>query len=87
MSIIRLGDLQRVYRAQQNAKRRHDLRHYLIHRGASSAAAYRLVSRSLYADGSIDNLGLADQWITRAGERERAELFSRIATALLEQSR
>ena len=86
-NIIRLGDLQRVYRAKQRTNQRHELRHYLIDRGATSASTYRLVSRRLYADGLIDNLGLADTWINTASEGERAGLFSDIATALLGKSR
>ncbi|MGB9390001.1 MAG: hypothetical protein WCB70_08410 [Xanthobacteraceae bacterium] len=83
MEIILLGDLQRAYRAQQTTKQRHDLRRYLLERGATSASTYQLVSPCLYADGAIDNIGLADQWLALAGERDRACLFSEIATALL----
>jgi hypothetical protein len=82
-NIIRLGDLQRVYRAKQRTNQRHELRRYLIDGGATSASTYRLVSRHLYADGLIDNLGLTDTWIAGASEGERAGLFSDIATALL----
>jgi hypothetical protein len=83
MAIVRLAELQRAWRAQQNGNRRTDLRRYLIDRGASSAATYQLVSRRLYAEGAIDNLGLADHWIDTASESERASLFSDIATALI----
>ena len=82
-NIIRLGDLQRVYRAKQRSNRRHQLRDYLLNRGAASASTYQLVSRRLYADGLIDNLGLTDTWLTCASETERAGLFSDICTALL----
>jgi len=83
MSVIRLSDLQRAYLARQNSNRRHELRRYLIDGGASSASTYQLVSRRLYADGLIDNIGLTDTWIAGASEAERAGLFSDIATALL----
>jgi hypothetical protein len=83
MAIVRLDDLQRAWRAQQNSKHRTDLRRYLIDRGASSAATYQLVSRRLYAEGAIDNLGLCDAWIDTASETERASLFSDIATAMI----
>ena len=83
MSIIRLADLQRAYRAKQRSNQRHELRHYLINRGATSASTYRLVSRRLYADGLIDNLGLTDSWIASASEADRAGLFSDIVRALL----
>jgi hypothetical protein len=83
MSIVRLGDLQRAYRVKQRTNQRHALRRYLIDRGATSSSTCRLVSRSLYADGLIDNIGLTDMWIAGASEAERAGLFSDIATALL----
>jgi hypothetical protein len=83
MSTIRLSDLQRAYRSKQNASRRAALRAYLIGGIEPSAAAFRLVSRRLYADGLIDNLGLADIWISTASITERARLFSSICTALL----
>jgi hypothetical protein len=81
-----LGDLQRAYRAKQKINNRHDLRRYLIDGGAASAQTYQLVSRRLYAEGAIDNLGLADQWIAGATVTERASLFSSIVTALLGRS-
>jgi hypothetical protein len=55
----------------------------LLDRVEPSAAAYQIVSRRLYAEGAIDNLGLADAWIGTASETERATLFSDIATTLL----
>jgi hypothetical protein len=83
MAIMLLGDLQRAYRARQNSKHRNELRHYLIDRVEPSAPAYQIVSRHLYADGQIDNLGLADAWLAGASMKERATLFSEIATAFL----
>jgi hypothetical protein len=83
MTIINLSDLQRVYRAKQQTDRRHDLRRYLIDGRAASAGAFQLVSRRLYADGLIDNLGLTDMWIAGATMTERAGVFSEIVTALL----
>jgi hypothetical protein len=55
----------------------------LLDRIEPSAAAYQIVARRLYAEGAIDNLGLADAWIGTASEAERASLFSDIVTALL----
>ena len=81
--IVRLGELQRVYRAQQRSRRRHGVRQYLLDGAEPSAAAYQFVSRRLYATGQIDNLGLADIWVGTASPAERAALFSDIATALL----
>ena len=81
--LIQLGELQRVYRATQHASRRDALRSYLVDGKAPSAAAFRLVARRLYADGLIDNLGLADLWLATATVAERAALFSAIATGLL----
>jgi hypothetical protein len=83
VSIIRLGDLQRAYRAKQRSNQRHELRHYLLDGGVTSASTFQLVSRRLYAAGMIDNLGLTDTWINTASETDRAALFSDIATALL----
>ena len=83
MAIVRLGDLQRAYRAQQRTNQRHDLRRYLIDRADPSSAAYQIVSRRLYCDGAIDGLGMTDYWLSTATEAERATLFSQIATALL----
>jgi hypothetical protein len=87
MAIVKLAELQRGWRAQQNGKDRVALRRYLIDRTKPSAAAFQIVSRRLYAEGAIDNLGLADAWIGTASEAERASLFSDIATALLGGSR
>jgi hypothetical protein len=87
MSVVRLADLQRAYNSKQNASRRAALRAYLIGGIEPSAATFRIVSRRLYAEGAIDNLGLADVWVATASLAERAALFSSIATALLEQSR
>jgi hypothetical protein len=84
MSIVRLADLQRVYRARAKRRNRVDLREYLLAGTEPSPAAYQIVSRRLYAEGVIDNLGLADAWIGTATLAERATLFSDIATALLE---
>jgi hypothetical protein len=83
MASVRLGDLQRAYRAKQQINRRHELRRYLIDGGAASAGAFQLASRRLYAEGKIDNLGLCDQWMAGATMTERAGLFSDIVTALL----
>ena len=83
--IVRPDDLQRAYRARQSGQQRVELRQYLLDRADPSAAVYQLVSRRLYADGLIDNLGLCDTWIAIATEQERAILFSQIATALLGQ--
>jgi hypothetical protein len=84
--VIHLGDLQRAYRKMRLAQIRLELRIYLIERSAASAAAYRLVSRALYADSRIDNIGLTDVWVLTATEGERAALFARIATSQLRQS-
>jgi SOS response regulatory protein OraA/RecX len=81
--IVRLGDLQAVYRAQARKKRRNELRRYLINRKGPTSGAFNTVARRLYADGLIDNIGLADAWLASASEAERAALFSEIATALL----
>jgi hypothetical protein len=75
--------LQREWRSGRRHARRHDLRQYLIERQGPTSAAFNTVARRLYADGLIDNLGLADQWIACATEAERAGLFSEIATAFL----
>jgi hypothetical protein len=83
VSVIQLGDLQQAYRAKQRSNQRHELRHYLLNGGATSASTFQLVSRYLYAAGMVDNLGLTDSWIDTASEIERANLFSDIATALL----
>jgi hypothetical protein len=82
MSIVRLGELQRVYRARQKSRHRVDLRKYLRDHAEPSAAAYQTVSRRLCAKGAIDNLELADAWVGTASLPERAALFSDIATAL-----
>jgi hypothetical protein len=54
MAIVKLAELQRAYRAQQNKKHRNQLRHYLIDRTEPSSAAFQIVSRRLYAGGQID---------------------------------
>ena len=82
-TIVQLAELQRAYRAKQRSAHRAELRKYLLDRVEPSAAAYRIVSRRLYAEGAIDNLGLTDAWIGSATGTERATLFSDIATALL----
>jgi hypothetical protein len=83
MAIIKLGDLQRKWRSGQRRARRHDLQQYIIERQGPSSAAFNTVARRLYADGLIDNLGLADSWLAGASEPERAALFSEIAAAFL----
>ena len=75
MSIVRLGELQRVYRARQKSRHRVDLRKYLRDHAEPSAAAYQTVSRRLCAKGAIDNLELADAWVGTASLPERAALF------------
>jgi hypothetical protein len=80
---IQLSELQRTYRAQLHASRRDALRSYLIDGDEPTASAFRLVSRRLYADGLIDNLGLAFHWVASASLAERARLFSAITTTLL----
>ena len=82
-TIVQLAELQRAYRARRRSRHRAELRKYLLDHVEPSAAAYQIVSRRLYAEGAIDNLGLADAWIGSATEAERATLFSDIATALL----
>jgi hypothetical protein len=81
--LVQLGELQRAYRARQRGNRRGELRAYLISGEEPSPAAFRLVSRFLYANKQIDNLGLADLWLGTATTAERAALFSAIATGLL----
>ena len=83
MNTIKLADLQLQWRAQIRRERRRELRRYLIARKGPTSGAYNIVARRLYADGLVDNLGLADAWLANATESERAELFSSIATALL----
>jgi hypothetical protein len=83
MAIIQLGDLQRQWRSGRRLARRRELRDYLVERQGPTSAAFNTVARRLYADGLIDNLGLADSWLAHASERERATLFSEIATAFL----
>src|SRR5262249_4325182 len=78
----RCSDDRRAHRADRRL-RGEGGRTYLISRKGPSSAAFNTVARRLNADGLVDNLGLADQWIARASERERAALFSEIATALL----
>ena len=82
-TIIQLADLQRAYRARQRSRHRAELRKYLLDHVEPSPAAYQIVSRRLYAEGAIDNVGLVDAWLGSATEMERATLFSDIATALL----
>jgi hypothetical protein len=81
--IVRLGDIQRAYRAKQKTRHRVELRKYLLDGAEPSAVAYQTVSRRLYAEGVIDNLGLADIWVATTSLAERAALFSDITTALL----
>ena len=83
MGVVLLADLQRQWRSGRGDARRRELRQYLVERKAPTSAAFVTVARRLYADGLIDNLGLADSWLARASERERATLFSQIATAFL----
>jgi len=84
--IVHLGDLQRTYRKMRVAQIGTELRGYLIDRSGTSAAAYRLVSQALYADGRTDSFGMTDYWVLRASEGERAALFRRIATSQLGKS-
>ena len=81
--VISLGELQRQWRSGQRLARRRELRRYLIEGRGPTSAAFNTVAPRLYADGQIDNLGLAEQWIAGASETERAVLFSEIATAFL----
>ena len=83
-TIVQLAELQRAYRAKQRSRHRAELRKYLLDRVEPSPAAYQIVSRRLYAEGAIDNVGLVDAWLGSATETERATLFTDIATALLE---
>jgi hypothetical protein len=83
MGIALLGDLQRAYHARQRTKIRTELHRYLIDGDVSSAPAYRLVSRRLYVDGAIDNLGVTDFYLAGTSEGERARLFSENATSIL----
>ena len=83
MATVAFGELQRIYRARQRGTQRHNLRRYLIDGAEPSTATYQIVSRRLYAEGVIDNLGLVDSWIATATETEHAALFSDLATALL----
>jgi hypothetical protein len=80
---VNLAEWQRSARAQQNAVGREDLRGFLLENRAPPPAIFVLVSRRLYADGMIDNLGLTEHWVATATLAERAALFSAIATALL----
>jgi hypothetical protein len=84
--MVRLGDIQRVYRAKQKTRHRIELRKYLLDGAEPSAVAYQTVSRRLYAEGVIDNLGLADIWVATASLAERAALFSAIATSMLSRA-
>jgi len=81
--VILLAELQRRWRSGRRDARCRELRQYLVERKAPTSAAFNTVARRLYADGLIDNLGLADSWLAHASERERATLFSEIATAFL----
>jgi hypothetical protein len=81
--IINLGDLQRAYHARRSLEGRDALRRYLLDGDEPTAAVFILVSRRLYAEGLIDNIGLAVQWIAGVTLAERAALFSAIATGLL----
>ena len=81
--VVLLADLQHRWRSGQRNARRRELRQYLVERQGPTSAAFNTVARRLYADGLIDNLGLADSWLAHASERERATLFSEIATAFL----
>jgi hypothetical protein len=83
MATIRLNDLQRAYQNMRATRRRYELRCYLIDRDEPTPNAFCLISRRLYCDGLIDNLGLAQTWLDRASVTERASLFSLISTALL----
>jgi hypothetical protein len=78
--IVRLDDLERMYRARENARHRVELRSFILDRADPSAPIYQLVSRRLCATGLIDNLGLTDCWIDSASETERATPFSEIVT-------
>jgi hypothetical protein len=69
--IINLAELQRTYRAQLNSERRDALRRYLLDGDDPPAAIFILVSRRLYADGQIDNLGLASVDRKRNDSRTR----------------
>ena len=83
MTTIPLSDLQRGYHQNmRGSQRRYELRCYIIG-DEPTANAFCLVSRRLYADGLIDNLGLTASWLDGASLTERASLFSQIATALL----
>jgi len=83
MTTIPLSDLQRAYHQNtRGSQRRYELRCYIIG-DEPTANAFCLVSRRLYADGLIDNLGLTASWLDGASLTERASLFSQIATALL----
>jgi len=83
MTTIPLSDLQRAYHQNmRGSQRRYELRCYIIG-DEPTANAFCLVSRRLYADGLIDNLGLTASWLDGASLTERASLFSLIATALL----
>ena len=84
MTTMPLSDLQRAYHQNmRGSQRRYELRCYIIDRDEPTANAFCLVSRRLYADGLIDNIGLTASWLDGASLTERASLFSLIATALL----
>ena len=83
MGIVLLGDLQRAYRAQQVTNRRHQLREFLVERGEPTGDTFQIVARRLFVAGYVDNLGSAVLWLASASLKERATLFSEIATAFL----
>jgi hypothetical protein len=77
---IPLGDLQRKYRAAQNAAFRNGLRQYLFDGEPAAADVFFAVSRLLYGTGAVDKAGLEDAWLASASEVERAIVFTRIMT-------
>jgi hypothetical protein len=83
LRFVNLAEWQRSVRARHGAETRKDLRGFLLENRTPSPAIFVLVSRRLYAEGAIDNLGLAAHWVATATVAERAALFSAIATALL----
>jgi len=83
VGIILLGDLQRAYRAQQVTSRRHQLREFLVEQGEPTGDAFQIVARRLFVAGYVDNFGSAVLWLGSASLKERASLFSSIATDML----
>jgi hypothetical protein len=75
--------LQRAYRAQQATERRQQLRKFLVEQGEPTGDAFQIVARRLFVTGYVDNLGTACLWLASASLKERASLFSEIATAFL----